>query len=203
MRVLLVESKWYRPALPAVQNPAKRLSGQPARRRVRWGHMPDPIQVSSSSSSIPIDGASAEETSGQVCLSPTVPNASLSQVTVPPSPPSVSPAVSSLVARFSPPNGSHPPVAPSLGKALENCGWEVAGAALAVGTALLTPAGLATTLLTGARGVVGLGSAERCIERDEARQVSEGETANQAADCARDGAIPLLKADGSVICARP
>ncbi|MES1177238.1 MAG: hypothetical protein ABUL62_23145 [Myxococcales bacterium] len=164
--------------------------------------MPDPIQSIAPSSYLPIEGASAEETAGQVCLPPALPNASASPAAA--DAPPTSPAVPALVARFSAPTGSHPPVQPSLGKALEHCGWEVANAAVSVATALVTgPAGLATTLLSGARGVIGLGSAERCIERDRAQQVAEGQRANQAADCARDGAVPLLNADGAVICARP
>jgi hypothetical protein len=58
-------------------------------------------------------------------------------------------------------------------------------------------------LLGAARSTVALGNATRCIQRDEAQQVEEGERANQAADCKRDGAIALSQADGSVICARP
>jgi hypothetical protein len=171
--------------------------------------MPDPIQTIDSSSYPPIASANAEENSGQVCLSPALPNASASASasasaqTVPADASPVSPAVNSLVARFSPPIGSHPPVEPSLARAIEHCSWEVANAALGIGAVLVTPVGLAATLLNGARSLVSIGTAERCIERDVAKQIAEGETANQAADCERDGAIPLTKAGGSVICARP
>jgi hypothetical protein len=165
--------------------------------------MPDPIQTIASSSYLPVEGASAEENSGQVCLSPVLPNASVSQATAAADAPPASPAVTSLVARFSPPTGTHPPVEPSLGVALESCGWEVANAAVSVSAMLVTPVGLAATLLSGARSLIGVGTAERCIERDEARQIAEGEKADRAADCERDGAIPLTKADGSVICAWP
>jgi hypothetical protein len=204
MRVLLVETKWYRGAPAIVQNPAKRISRQLARCRDRWGLMPDPIQSIASSSYQPLEGASAEENSGQVCLSPAAPNASVSETKVPADAPAAPPAVTSLVVRFSPPTGSHLPIEPSLGEAVTNCSWEVANASIAVATALAAaPIGPLATLLTGARGVIGLGTAERCIERDEARQVAEGEKAKQSADCERDGAMPLLKPNGAVICAWP
>ena len=164
--------------------------------------MPDPIQSIAPNTYLPVEGASAEENSGQVCLPPA--NANVSTAFVAANAPPTSPAVPSLVARFTAPTGSHPPVVPSLGKAVGNCAWEVANASVSVATALAAaPVGALATLLTGGRGVIALGTAERCIERDEARQVAEGEKANQAADCERDGAIPLVKADGAVICARP
>lgn len=166
------------------------------------GQMPDPIQPSSSSSYLPVDGRTAEENSAQACLSPVLPpvlpsagGAETKNADIP------SPAVASLVTRFNPPVGSHPPVEPSLQKAIESCSWEIASATLGVATILVSPGGLLATVLTGARGLLSLGTAERCIERDEARQVREGETANASADCERDGAVPLLKSDGSVVCA--
>ena len=168
--------------------------------------MPDPIQSATHSSSYqPIDGASAEENQGQICLSPPQSTAGVSNGSVAAGAPapSTSPAVRSLVVRFTAPNGSHPPVEPSLGKALGNCSLEIASAAVAVGSVLVTPVGLATTLLSGARSLLSVGIANRCIERDEAQQIAEGERAHQAADCEHDGTMPLLKPDGSVICAVP
>jgi hypothetical protein len=208
MRVLLVEVKWYRLAPPVVQNLAKGLwsvnLGNSRAAATEKGLMPDPIQSSLDSSSYPpVEGASAEENKGQVCLSPAVPNASVNDAPVAAGgcEPSTSPAVRSLVARFTTPTGSHPPAEPSLTQAVANCGWEVANAAVSIASSLVTPVGLAATLLSGARSLIGVGSAERCIERDEARQIAEGERTNQSADCERDGAMPLLKPDGSVICA--
>ena len=165
--------------------------------------MPDPIPAFDSSSYPPVVGESAEEDLNQACLAPALPNASLLNAPAERDGAPTSPAVSSLVGRFSTPLGSHPPVEPSLTQAMENCGWEVANAAVGVAATLVTPVGLAATLLTGARTLIGVGTAERCIERDLARQTTEGELANRAADCERDGAIPLVKADGSVICAWP
>ncbi|MEO6598703.1 MAG: hypothetical protein ABIQ16_02440 [Polyangiaceae bacterium] len=168
--------------------------------------MPNPIQSTLNSSSyLPLEGASAEENDGQVCLSPVLPNASVSDATAGAgtTQPTTSPAVGSLVARFTTPIGSHPPVEASLGEALGACAWEIAGAANAVASTLVTPVGLATTLVTGMRSLISVGTAERCIERDEARQIAEATRRDQSADCERDGAIPLVKADNSVICAVP
>jgi hypothetical protein len=160
--------------------------------------MPDPIQSVASSPYLPVEGQSQEENSGQVCLAPVLPSTTSAETNAAGA---SSNAVTSLVTRFTLPTGSHPPVEPSLRVAVANCGWEVANPAVTVAATLVAPAGLAATLLTGARSLIAVGSAERCIERDEARQVLEGERANQAADCARDGAVPLTTADGSVVCA--
>ncbi len=165
--------------------------------------MPEPIQSSlASQSQSAIDGASAEENTGQVCL-PSAQPASVSSVPTEALGPRVPtpPAVTSLVARFTLPTGVHPPVVPSLATAVSHCGWEVAGAAVSAGGALVPNGDLVSLLFSGARGVIGIGTANRCVERDEAQQIADGERANQIADCERDGAMPLLKADGSVICA--
>jgi hypothetical protein len=167
--------------------------------------MPEPIQSSLDSQSYSaVDGASTEENAGQVCLPPVQSSASDnagSTELLGPRAPST-PAVTSLVARFTAPTGVHPPVVPSLGHALSSCSWEIAGAALAAG-GLLVPAGLAATLISGGRAAIGMGSANRCIERDEAKQIADGERANQSADCERIGAIGLRTADDGVICAKP
>lgn len=168
--------------------------------------MPNPIQSTPNSSSyLPMEGASAEENNGQVCLSP-VPSIvcfdpGSTVATAEPSSPA-SPAVTSLVARFTPPTGSHPPVEPSLSKAIEHCSWETANAVVGFGSSIfIAPSELTTALASGARALIGIGTAARCIQRDEAQQVAKAEISNQSADCVRDGAMPLLKSDGSVICA--
>jgi hypothetical protein len=116
----------------------------------------------------------------------------------------LSPAVSTLVSRFTPPTVVHPPVEPSLTRALLDCGVE--GINLALTSALVLaaiPETAGASLLAGARiGLAGAGLA-RCIERDEARQVQDANEANQAADCRAAGALALAANDGSVVCVKP
>ncbi len=166
--------------------------------------MPDPIQSASNSSSYEsaeAERAAAEER-GQVCLPPAQPNASVARAELAAGPASTPPdaprppGTSLLVARFSPPTGAHPPVEPSLLKAVKYCSLEAASAALDLGHGIV-----AHDLVAGAHALINVGAAARCIVRNEAEQVKQGEVTNQSADCVRDGAIPLLEADGTVICA--
>jgi hypothetical protein len=203
MGVLLVETKWYRPWLPAVQILVKTaLRHFSATRSLPgpMGGMPDPIQSSLNSSSYPaVDGATEAENSGQVCLPAEHASAA------PPGPALATPqapAVTSLVARFSSPSGSHPPIAPSLNQALLDCKWELSNAALNLSGAVIAVGGLATAIIGGTRALVSVGVASSCIEHNEGEQVAEATRRQQAADCEQEGAVPLLKADGSVICAR-
>lgn len=166
--------------------------------------MPDPIQSTNGSSSYPLidPERTAQENAGQVCLPPAPLSVASDESATPPTAPT-SPAVQTLVARFSAPTGSHPPIEPSLGKALGDCALELGGAALAVAQAGISGGSLALAVLAGGRALVSVGTAQRCIQRDEAEQVARAQTQNDKADCERDGTIPLLKTDGSVICATP
>lgn len=122
-------------------------------------------------------------------------------------PPSASPPTPSgssvLVARFTPPKGSHPPVEPSLTKAVKYCALEGASAVLDIAHTVLARGSVAEAVVAGAHAALNVAAAARCVVRHEAEQVKQGEVQNKSADCARDGAIPLLKADGTVICASP
>lgn len=169
--------------------------------------MPDPIQSSSNVCDFtPIDSATAEETNGQVSLAaahaaqPGAPQAT----SAPPSAPS-SPAVNQLVARFVKPPSIHPPVEPSLTKALGNCKIETAlFAVTAVTTIGAAPETFGLAFLAGAAKLVGTGiNLDRCLEREEAAQVAAGNRANQTADCQAVGGTAISGADGSVLCQVP
>jgi len=179
--------------------------------------MPDPIQASYDPAQCTLDseptlaeaeaqmslGSAHPSALGSAASSP-APNAAGGSSTAggPSAPPS--PAVSALVSRFTTPTVVHPPVEPSLARAVLDCGVE--GANLALTSALVLaaiPETAGASLLAGAR--IGLAGASllRCIERDEARQIQDGNRANQTADCRAEGALPLTAADGNVVCAKP
>jgi hypothetical protein len=166
--------------------------------------MPNPIQASIDPSvcSFPED-VSLAENDAQMSLSSAHPatTASAPAQSAPAAPPS--PAVSALVSRFTAPTGSHPPVEPSLGKAILNCGLEEANfAGTAAGIILAAPETLGASLLAGVRLITGGALIQRCINRDEAQQVQDGTRANLAADCRNEGALPLTTTDGAVVCAK-
>jgi hypothetical protein len=170
--------------------------------------MPNPVQASFDPALCSLtDGVSPEENDVQMCLSPLAPLANGAQTAAPsPSAPSgspPSPAVSVLVSRFTTPTGTHPPVEPSLGKAIVNCGWEEANfAGTAAGIIIAAPETLGASLLAAFRLTTGAGLIQRCINRDEAQQVQDGTRENLAADCRNEGAIPITTTDGAVLCAK-
>jgi hypothetical protein len=165
--------------------------------------MPDPI---SASTDLPLcsltEGVTADENDAQMSLSSAHPSAGAA-----PSAPSTAPAppaVSALVARFTPPAGTHPPVEPSLGTALLNC--KVATAAYVantVGVVALAPETLGWSFVVGALRIGATGAAlVSCIDKSEAEQVRAGTLANQAEDCRSAGATPLTGSDGNVVCVK-
>jgi hypothetical protein len=172
--------------------------------------MPDPIQASHDLAQCTLDSEpTLAENEAQMCLSSAHPSSLGSAANSPaasaPSAPSApsSAAVSTLVSRFTPPTVLHPPVEPSLARAVLDCGVE--GINLALTSALVVvavPETAGASLLAGAR--IGLAGASllRCIERDEARQIADGNHADQAADCRAAGALPVTTADGSVACVK-
>jgi len=116
----------------------------------------------------------------------------------------LSPAVSTLVSRFTTPTVVHPPVEPSLARAVLDCGLESVNLALTSALVLVTvPETAGASLLAGARIGLAGASLTRCIERDEARQIQDGTHANQAADCRAEGSLPLTAGDGNVVCVKP
>lgn len=171
--------------------------------------MPDPIQSSTNVCDYSaVEGATSEENTGQVSLrsahaadaqsvAPATPNA-------PPAPPP--PAVGQLVARFVKPTAVHPPVEPSLVHALGHCKLEAAGFAISTASAIggaPETFGLSMAVL-GARMLVSGLSLNKCLAKDEAQQVEDGNRANQIADCKALGSDTAVTAlDGSVLCALP
>lgn len=116
----------------------------------------------------------------------------------------LSPAVSTLVSRFTTPTVVHPPVEPSLARAVLDCGLESVNFTLTSALVLAAiPETAGASLLAGARVGLAGASLTRCIERDEARQVQDGNHANQIADCRAEGALPLSADDGNVVCVKP
>jgi hypothetical protein len=169
--------------------------------------MPNPIQASIDPALCSLsDGVSAEEYDAQMCLSPLAPLANGAQTAAPassaPSGSPPSPAVSALVSRFTTPTGAHPPVEPSLTEALLNC--KVATTAYLANTAgvvIAAPETLGASFVFGALRIAATSAALiSCIDQNEAKQVQDGNRANQAADCRNEGAIPLTTADGLVVC---
>ena len=124
----------------------------------------------------------------------------------PPSPAATppSPAVSALVSRFTAPSGVHPPVEPSLGKALLNCKAPIGSYVTTAATVLLAvPETYGASFALGvARIGMAAASVQNCLAQQETAQVTDGNHANQIAVCKSQNAIPLLTMDGAVVCAK-
>ncbi len=210
MSVLLVEMKWYRGASLAVHIPAKRLlrlafCAQPAK------CPPDGITclIPSNPSAIRVRTSppmpssrpktAAAWSAWRPPLSSRPPTRAAQKQTARERLPH--PRWPRWFARFSPPTGAHPPVEPSFSKAAGHCAWELANAALDIGEVAKAGGDWISKAFAVGHALVNVGNAARCIQRDEAQQVAEGERLNQSADCVRDGAVPLLEPDGSVVCA--
>lgn len=164
--------------------------------------MTNPIQSSVNRSDYAQpEATSAAENEAQMSLISAHPGTSPSQGSAPAAAAPATPAVSALVSRFSPPSGVHPPVEPSLSKALLNCSLEASNLALQAAVVIAAaPETLGASLIGAARLTLPALVVQRCVERDEAAQVAVGTRANQAADCASQGAIALSLVDGGVIC---
>ena len=93
----------------------------------------------------------------------------------------------------------------SLTKALVNCKLETAlFAVTAVTTIGAAPETFGLAFLAGAAKLVGTGMAlNRCLEREEAAQVTAGNLANDVADCQTMGRTAVAAPDGSVLCSVP
>ena len=166
--------------------------------------MPDPISSSLNSNWYePLPGASPTENDAQMCLTAAHPAGSPNPPVAPP-PSAASPAVESLVTRFTQPSRALAPVEPSLTQALGHCSGEALALVLRTGATLLAaPETMLGSLLASSAVISASVSLNSCLERDQAQQVEDGTRAAQAADCQAQGARALLAADGSVICAEP
>ncbi|HTA89886.1 MAG TPA: hypothetical protein VK745_09935 [Polyangiaceae bacterium] len=175
--------------------------------------MPNPINASFDPAlcSSP-DDVTAEENDAQMNLMSAHPAASAtpSAATAPnaqpaaaaPTPPP-SPAVSALVSRFTAPTGMHPPVEPSLTKALLNCKAAVGNYLINfAAVAISAPDTLGASLVAGSKVMIAGANVTACLDQNEAQQVSDGNRANQADDCRTVGAIPLTTSGGAVVCAK-
>jgi hypothetical protein len=175
--------------------------------------MPNPINASFDPAlcSSP-DDLTAEENDAQMNLISAHPAASTTSSAAPaanaqpaPAAPTAppSPAVSALVSRFTPATGMHPPVEPSLAKALMNCKAAIGNYVINfAAVAISAPDTLGASLVAGGKVVMAGASVTACLDQNEAQQVSDGDRANQAADCRALGAIPLTTSDGAVVCAK-
>jgi hypothetical protein len=116
----------------------------------------------------------------------------------------VASAVSALVSRFTAPSGVHPPVEPSLGEALLNCKLATLSSVVnTAGAIAAAPETFGASFVIAALRLAGSsGTLVNCIDQNEKQQVAAANLANEAADCRREGAIPLTTTDGVVVCAK-
>lgn len=126
------------------------------------------------------------------------------QQSSPLAPSAAAPAVSVLTPRFTAPSGTHPPVESSLAVAFSNC--KAATAAYLANTAAVLVAAPSTfgwAFVAGAVRIVAVGAdLLSCLKQNEAEQIQAGNRANQAADCRREGAVPIIDSAGNVVCER-
>jgi hypothetical protein len=165
--------------------------------------MPDPISSNTDPTLLPeITNEENEARMSLISAHPDAPNPTTVAPAAAPSAPA-SPAVGALVARFSAPSGSHPPIEPSLGKAILECASPIGNYLLNLGIVVGTaPETGGVSLANAARVLSAASSAQTCIAQSEAKQVQDGTRANLAADCRAEGAVPLTTPDGNVVCAK-
>jgi hypothetical protein len=163
--------------------------------------MPDPISSNVDPTLPPeITNEENEARMSLVSAHPSDPNPSVAAPPAPHAPPS--PAVSTLVSRFTP-SGAHPPVEPSLGKALLNCKLQLANYLINLGaTAAAAVESGGVSLLSLGKTAGAAAGVQVCIAQNEAQQVADGARANRAADCRAAGATPLTTPDNSVVCVK-
>ncbi len=108
-----------------------------------------------------------------------------------------------LVLRFPPPVAQALPE-PSGWGAAWRCGLELANAvATTAAVAIAAPETWGASLVGAARIGVAEGNFERCVERDEAKQVKDQSSALALANCESHGGIALSTVRGSLLCVRP
>ncbi|HEX3775815.1 MAG TPA: hypothetical protein VHV51_15190 [Polyangiaceae bacterium] len=166
--------------------------------------MPNPISSNTDPTFSPeISNEENEALMSLVSAHPSDPNQSSAASPTQPAPATPSPAVSTLVSRFTP-SGSHPPPETSILSAFANCKLATVSYVGTLGS--IAAAAPETFGASVAFGLVRIGAASAtllgCLEEEEAKQVVNAERADAIADCNSAGAAALTAADGSVICVK-